>query len=43
MKALANDKIAQNINHTLVFHFYLFSLILFYKMNQNTDNDDDLG
>lgn len=49
MKALENDKVVQNVNHTLVFHFYLFTwefikhiFFPFYKMNQNTDNEEDL-
>lgn len=48
MKALANDKVVQNVNHTLVFHFYLFTkdffklFFSFYKINQNTDKEEDL-
>lgn len=44
MKALANDKVVQNVNHTLVFHFYLFTLTeIFYVMTPNTEKEDDLG
>lgn len=44
MKALANDKVVQNVNHTLVFHFYLFTLIqIIFVMTPNTDKEEDLG
>ncbi len=39
----APAKVVQNVNHTLVFHFYLFtSDFSFYKMSQNTDKEKDL-